>query len=36
MIFNIHKSAKTEIDKMIENSNSRYRGFRVYIRRIST
>ena len=36
MIFNIHKSAKTEIDKMIENSNSRYRGFRVYIRIIST
>ena len=36
MIFNIHESAKTEIDNMIKSSNSRYRGFRVYIRRIST
>ena len=35
MIFNIHESAKVEIDNMIENFESIEKNFRIYIRRIS-
>lgn len=35
MIFNIHESAKEEINNMIENYKSNHRNFRIYIRRIS-
>ena len=36
MIFNIHESAKVEIDNMIEDFKSIEKNFRIYIRRIST
>lgn len=35
MIFNIHESAKEEINNMIENYKSNDKSFRIYIRRIS-
>ena len=35
MIFNIHESAKVEIDNMIEDFKSIEKNFRIYIRRIS-
>ena len=35
MIFNIHDSAKVEIDNMIEDFKSIEKNFRIYIRRIS-
>lgn len=35
MIFNIHESAKEEINNMIENYKSNDKSFIVYIRRIS-
>ena len=35
MVFNIHESAKKQIDKLLEESGKIDKSFRIYIRRIS-
>lgn len=35
MIFNIHDTAKEQIDKLLEKSSKQEKSFRIYIRRIS-